>query len=109
MGVNVSWQDCIAWLDAEESVSDWRDYPDNFDPPSELRGDIALEFLKQNQTWLSDIAVPIYDHQLEWVAMMFDSANASKVNQLTVNAIWHYIKHGAHQWLIECEEASIAW
>lgn len=105
----MSWQDCVDWLDAEQGKTSWRDYPDDFDPSAELRGDIALEFLKENETWLSDIAVPIYDHQLEWVAMMFDAANASKVNELTVNAIWNYIKRGAHQWLIECEEHSIAW
>lgn len=109
MEADVSWQDCIGWLDMEEGATDWRDYPDAFNPSPELRGDIAVEFLKHNETWLSDIALPIYDHQLEWVVMMFDAANASKVNELTATVIWNYISRGAHEWLVECEEASIAW
>ena len=113
----MSWEDCVCWLDMEAmtktiyvgDAKDWRDYPDEFNPSRELRGDIALEFLKQNETWLSDIAVPIYDNQLEWVAMMFDADSASKVNELTTNIIWNYIKHAAHEWLIDCEERSVAW
>ena len=105
----MSWQDCISWLDMKEGYLDWRDYPDAFNPSAELRGDIALEFLKQNETWVSDIALPIYGHQLEWIAMMFDAAHASKVNELTANAIWNYIKRAVHEWLIDCEEKSVAW
>ena len=105
----MSWEDCIAWLDMEAGLEEWRDCSDKFEPTPELRGDIALEFLKENEEWVSDIALPIYEHQLEWIAMMFDAASTSKVNQMTSEVIWNYIKHAAHEWLIGCEERSVAW
>lgn len=101
------WQELVDCLDSDKK--DWRDYPHAFNPTQSLRGDIAVAFFKASPDHVSDCALPIYDHQLEWIAMMFDSRTASKVNELTCNAIWHYISEPACLWLVEQEERSIAW
>ena len=105
----MSWQDCIGWLDMEGGIEDWRNNPDAFQPSASIRADVATEFLKHNSTWLSDISVPIYDHQLEWVAMVFGAVEDSKVLELTADCIWNYIKRPAHDWLLDKEESSVAY
>jgi hypothetical protein len=103
----MDWMECIDCLDSDKK--DWRENSLSFNPTASLRGDIALAFFKAHELWVSDCALPIYENQLEWIAMMFDSADASRINELTANAIWSYISQTAHTWLLECEEQNVAW
>jgi hypothetical protein len=103
------WVDCIGLLDMADDAQGWRDDPHNFNPPEELRTEIALAFLRENETWLSDITLPVYSHPLEWVVMILESSSDSKVNELSANAIWNYISKPSCLWLLEQEEAAVAW
>ena len=107
MAHSLVWQELVDCLDSDQP--DWRERGDNFTPTDTLQAEIALEFLAQVDGWVSDVALPIYDNQLEWVAQMMDNRNAPEINERTAQSIWRYIAKAAWVWLMEQEEASIVW
>ena len=107
MAHSLVWQELVDCLDSDRP--DWRENDNAFMPSDTLQAEIALEFLAQNDGWVADVALPIYDNQLEWVAQMMDNRSESVINERTAQAIWRYIAKAAWVWLMEQEEASILW
>ena len=111
---DVYWKDCLAECDSSLQKS-WRDDRHNFisvpvtSCHRQLRADLLLAFLYDgNKSWLSDICIPVIDHQLEWVVQLMDAAvkaDAPTAVSVGAQAVWEYVSSAVHLWLIEKEEA----